>query len=96
MSYLSIRRMHDTQIALEQIEEMRRAAMTKNIPHVDWFDWIVTRPMKRGKCRRTVTILYGFSKDDFCQWWIHHRQPGWTARVLFNPQTSLTHAQKPH
>ncbi len=89
MPALSIRRMNDTMIAREMLAEQTRKMMTTNSLRVDWFDWAVTRPVKRGSGRKTVTVLYGYTKADFRRWWLEHRQPGWTARVIFNPQKGL-------
>ena len=86
MPALSIRRMNDTMIAREATTEQAWAAISPTVPHVDWFDWIVTRPARRGKGRVKVAVLYGYTKRQFSRWWIRNRQPGWSARVIYNPQ----------
>ncbi len=88
MPALSIRRMHDTLIMREILAEQPRAMMPTT-SRLDWFDWIVTRPLKRGSGRKKVAVLYGYTKAEFRQWWLTNRQPGWTARVLFNPKESV-------
>jgi hypothetical protein len=82
MPSLSIRRMHDTMIAREILAENIRATMTTDQPRHEWIDWIVTRPLKRRTGRKTVTVLYGYTKAEFARWWLRHRQPGWKVRAI--------------
>jgi len=72
---------------IERIRWESDALVAASTPHVDWFDWIVERPAKKGK--KTVAILYGYTKSEFANYWRKFAQRGWTARVFYNPQKQM-------
>jgi len=86
MSALSIRHMNFTLSVLERVRWEEDARIAATLPHVDWYDWMIDRPARRGKKRVIVTVLQGYTKAEFARWWIKYAQPGWKAKVWFNPQ----------
>lgn len=86
MSALSIRNMNFTLREIERIRWMQDEIITASIPHVDWYDWLIERPARRGNKKVTVCVLPRLTKQQFANWWVTYSKPGWTARVFFNPQ----------